>query len=165
MSCSKIWIAPHLRVLIADSDQAYCAALRVRLNRLGFHRVDETITPRDTLNRMEDTAYDIVMVEVGHPYQPVWDALEEDAEGSATLVVGMSLDRSGHDWVAAIHQGANAILMKAFYTHLLQPVLAHMLGSPAARRCRLVQFPRPEPVESFDVKPSRRLDSKDSRER
>lgn len=165
MSSSKIWIAPHLRVLIADSDQAYCAALRVRLNKLGFRSVDEAITPRDTLDRMEDVAYDIVMVEVGRPYQPVWDALEEDAEGSETLVVGMSLDRSGQDWVAAIHQGANAILMKAFYTHLLQPVLAHMLASPAAHRCRLVQFPRPEPAELFDVTRRRRLDSKDSRDR
>jgi AmiR/NasT family two-component response regulator len=164
MSCSNIWIAPHLRVLIADTDHDYCALLRMKLGKLGFRTIDRTTRPRDTLNRMSDVAYDLVMVEITPAYKPVWDELEEFGAGP-TLVVGMSLDRSGNDWIDAIRQGADAILMKAFDTHLLQPVLAHMLASPAARRCRLVQFPRPEPVESRQIRPGRRLDHTDSRDR
>jgi DNA-binding response OmpR family regulator len=164
MSCSNIRIAPHLRVLIADTDHDYCASLRMRLGKLGFRTIDRTTRARDTLNRMSDIAYDIVMVEIAPAYKPVWDELEEFGTGS-TLVVGMSLDRSGKDWIDAIRQGADAILMKAFHTHLLQPVLAHMLASPAAHRCRLVQFPRPEPLESLHIRPGRRLDNTDSRDR
>jgi AmiR/NasT family two-component response regulator len=157
MPCSDIWIAPHLRVLVVDADKVYAAGLRRQLNKLGFRAVDEATTTRDTLERIESGAYDIVMLEIARPYQPVWDALEDFGPGT-TLVVGMSLDRSGRDWVEAIHQGANAILMKAFYTHLLQPVLAHMLASPAAHRCRLVQFPRREPMEAVETRPSRRFE-------
>ncbi len=156
MSCSKIWIAPHLRVLVADADQTYRTSLRARLTKLGFRTVDESGTAGETLNRMQDTAYDIVMVEIARPFQSVWTEVEDAGPGE-TLVVGMSLDRSGHDWV-------EAILMKAFYTHLLQPVLAHMLASRAAHRCRLVQFPRPEPMETLDIRPSRRFEGTDARD-
>lgn len=164
MPNSKIWIAPHLRVLVGDADETYGAALHAKLKRLGFRSLVHTSNPRDTLDRMKDAVYDIVMVEIAQAYQPVWDSLETVGPG-ATLVVGMSLDRSGRDWVKAIHQGANAILMKAFYTHLLQPVLAHMLASPAAHRCRLVQFPRPEPMDLREIRPGRRFEGSDSRER
>jgi DNA-binding NarL/FixJ family response regulator len=159
MSCVKIWIAPHLRVLIADSDRAFGAGLRSRLIKLGFRAVDEASTPEDALGRIGKDDYDIVMVEVAAAYQPVWNALDDRGPGAA-LVVGMSLDRSGNDWIEAIRQGADAILMKAFYMHLLEPVLVHMLASPAARRCRLVQISRAEPVEHRDVRPSRRTDSR-----
>ena len=164
MPYDKIWIAPYLRVLIADADEVYRTALRARLNTLGFRRVVVATSPSDTLSKIGDGTYDIVMVVIDHLYQPVWDALQDFGPGP-TLVVGMSLDRSGRDWVEAIHQGANAILMKAFSTHLLQPVLAHMLASPAAHRCRLVQFPRPEPVEATDVRAVRRIEGSDARDR
>jgi AmiR/NasT family two-component response regulator len=159
MSCAKIWIAPHLRVLVADADRSYGAGLRSQLARLGFRTVDEAVSPQDAQSRMGYGDYDIVLVEIAAAYRQVWDALDLHGPGAA-LVVGMSLDRSGEDWIEAIRQGADAILMKAFYTHLLQPVLAHMLASPAARRCRLVQMSGAAPAGQFDIEPIRRFGSR-----
>jgi DNA-binding response OmpR family regulator len=164
MPCSTLWIAPHLRVLIADSDRSYCASLKAGLKRLGFRNVDETARPGDTLSRMRACDYDIIMLEVDDRFQLVWDVIEQ-VGSEETLIVGMSLDRSGHEWIDAIKQGANAILMKAFHEHLLQPVLAHLLASPAAHHCRIVQFPRPQPIESLAIRSGRRLDFKESADR
>lgn len=140
MTRSEIWIAPHLRVLVADADPLFRASLKGELARIGFEEVDEADDAALSFDRLQSFQHDIVMLEIAPGAQPVWDYFGAAGPGER-LIVGMSLDRSGRDWIPAIHKGADAILMKAYHGQLLQPVLAHLLASRAAHRARLVQFP------------------------
>ena len=137
---ASIRIAPFLNVCVAHSDAKFVERLKFLLSIIGVRKINSV-----SLSKPFDAAdikdYDLIFLQIGACSHQRWNELQKGPNKSV-LVVGVSDDCSGQDWLWAIKKGADSILLRPFYPHLLRPMLAHLVESPAARRCRVVQFPK-----------------------
>ena len=133
-------IVGSLNVAILDSDPVFCDRLSMLLGIFGVRHVDAMQSAKEFADIVRATSCDLAFVEIADGFGDVWAGMD-NIRKRGVLVIGVSDDRSGGDWVSAVRRGADTILLKPFYPHLLREMLLHLLESPAARRCRVVQFP------------------------
>lgn len=141
MQGEQVEITPFLNTCILDSDPAFCGRLKTLLTILGVKNIRAMHSADAFAQFVKAEPCDLAFVEIADCFDDVWAELEEMRDKGGVLVIGVSDDRRARDWLWAIQRGADTILLKPYHTCLLREMLAHLLASPAARRCRIVQFP------------------------
>lgn len=134
-------VVPYLEVIVADGDATFCILVDEYLRLLGCRNVYLVTTEELVLWKLKQRDFDLIFLETCREYKAVWENLIK-GEYSSSLVIGMTFDRSGRDWLKAMEYGADAILTKPFTRERLAHALAGLLVSPASRRCKIVQLPK-----------------------
>lgn len=133
-------IGAFFRVIILDSDPVFCDRLKVLLDIIGVTNVNSVQSAATFASLVETRDCDLAFVEIADDFEDVWAEIG-CLRDRGVMIVGVSDDRSGRDWISAVRRGADTILLKPYYPHLLREMMRNLVESPAARRCRVVQFP------------------------
>lgn len=133
-------IVPYLEVIVADGDATFCILVEEYLRLLRCRNVYLVTTEELALWKLKRRHFDILMLETCREYKHVWENVMK-GEYNRSLIIGMTFDRTGRDWLKAMNYGADAILTKPFTRERLAHALSGLLISPASRRCKIVQMP------------------------
>jgi DNA-binding response OmpR family regulator len=136
----SINVAPYLEVMVADGDGMFCVLVDEYLRLLGFSNVYLVTSEELVLWKLARRRFDIILLETCQEYKSIWENVIE-GKYNTSLIVAVSFDRSGRDWLKAVEYGADAVLTKPFTLSRLNQALSGLLISPGSRRCKIVQLP------------------------
>jgi DNA-binding NtrC family response regulator len=132
--------ARYLDIIVIDSDNFFCLLMEQYLKLNGFNNVHSVANEEAGLRELSRYRFDIVLLEACHEFRKIWEYIAVQ-QPPPFLLVGMTFDRNGRDWLTAFASGADAVLTKPFTRARLGRVLSDLLVSSASRRCKIVQHP------------------------
>jgi len=133
-------ITCYLDVMVIDGNNLFCFLVEEYLKRSGFNNVHSTTNEETALAKLKRHRFDVVILEACHEYRKIWQYVASQ-QPPPFLLVGMTFDQNGRDWLAAFEYGADAVLTKPFTRARLARTVSDLLVSPASRRCKIVQHP------------------------
>jgi DNA-binding response OmpR family regulator len=136
----SIHIAPYPEAMVADGDRMFCVLMDEYLRILGFNETYLVTSEELVLWKLARRRFDIMFLETCQEYRDIWENVVKGKYGSS-LIVAVTFDRSGRDWLKAIQYGADTVLTKPLTVNRLKQALSSLLTSPASRRCKIVQLP------------------------
>lgn len=140
--------ATRRRILIVDDDRALRHALAVLLTDAG-HSVDQAADGPDALRRLDTSAPDIVLLDVGLPSMSGLDVLAHArAESPPPIVVMMTADDTPETLLEAVRRQAYRYLRKPFPPSAIVGVIDDAIAQASAAALSIeVVSARPEWVE------------------
>jgi|SRR4051794_10604290 DNA-binding response OmpR family regulator len=133
-------ITRYLDVMVIDGNDLFCLLVKEFLKRSGFNNVHVITDEEMGLAKLKRYRFDVAVLEACHEYRKIWQYIASQ-HPPPFLLVGMTFDQNGRDWLAAFEYGADAVLTKPFTQARLARTVSNLLVSPASRRCKIVQHP------------------------
>jgi DNA-binding response OmpR family regulator len=133
-------ITRYLDVMVIDGNDLFCFLVEEFLKRSGFNNVHVATNEEMALVELKRHRFDVVVLEACHEYRKIWQYIASQ-QRPPFLLVGMTFDQNGRDWLGAFEYGADAVLTKPFTRARLARTVSDLLVSPASRRCKIVQHP------------------------
>jgi DNA-binding NtrC family response regulator len=120
-------MARNASILIVDDEFRVRETLRIRLKKSGY-AVDCVGSGEEALGKLEETPFDIVLLEIKLPGMDGLEVLRLIKESyCSTLVVMMTASASIESAVEAMKEGAGHCLLKPLEPGLLHPLFAKLL--------------------------------------
>jgi len=110
------------RILVVDDNEHNCDLLVRKLGKLGY-KVEAVFNGRDAINRLEQSTFDLVLLDIRMPYMNGHEVLQNMKANPLWRhipVIMISANHELEDAVACIEQGAMDCLSKPFNSVLLK---------------------------------------------